>query len=90
MSERLTISLRDNVSTAAQCRKMGIKVGDTIEGREGDDDYWNEARLTLLWLGNEVAVWKVWTRHYRRQQWQSQGEQACWTLDCREWRKVAT
>lgn len=71
-----------------QCKKLGITIGDTIQGREEYGDGWNEARLTLLWLGAETAVWSVATRNDRQPRWQQQGEESNWTLDCRDWRKV--
>lgn len=76
-------------STAEQCRALGINVGDTIEGFEGSRaGYWNKTRLTLLWIGEEVAVWRVTSRSSERQEWSKPSEAADWTLDCREWRKV--
>ena len=71
-----------------QCKKLGITIGDTIQGREEYGDGWNEARLTLLWLGAETAVWSVATRYDRQPRWQQQGEESNWTLDRRDWRKV--
>lgn len=72
---------------AAQCAEMGIGVGDTIEGRETyDDGHWSEARLTLLWIGEQVAVWMVWRRNSStKPDWYCTGEQSNWTLQCRDW-----
>lgn len=76
-------------TTADQCRALGLAVGDTIEGREdGSGGYWHEARLTLLWLGDEVAVWRSTTRSSSRPKWSEPQEEANWTLECRQWRKV--
>ena len=78
------------MSTAEQCRAMGLKVGDTIEGREeAGHTYWHEARLTLLWLGEQVAVFSETSRSNVRPQWSDPEECANWTLDCREWRRTA-
>jgi len=78
----------NGTSTATQCRKMGLQVGDTIQGREGTTKWWGEARLTLLWLGKDVAVWDSWRRSSDNQEWEHIGEEADWTLDCRAWKKV--
>lgn len=77
-------------STAEQARALGLVVGDTIEGREvAPRGYWYEARLTLLWLGDEVAVWSATERSSERPDWSEPEECADWTLECRQWRKVA-
>jgi hypothetical protein len=77
------------VDTAEQCRALGIAVGDTIQGREeGTHGYWNEARLTLLWLGEEVAVWRATKRSSANPAWSEPEESAGWTLDCRQWSLV--
>lgn len=77
------------MSTAAQCRRRRLKVGDTIIGRETyHDDGWHEAELTLLWLGKEVSVFSVRTRNDRDPEWFGPTEEANWALDCRKWRKV--
>lgn len=75
-------------NTADQCRLLGVEVGDTIEGREALGNYWNEARLTLLWLGEEVAVFRATDRSSERPEWSEPEESADWTLDCRAWRKL--
>jgi hypothetical protein len=46
-------------SVADQCRALGLKVGDTIEGMVGGHGWWNTTRLTLLWLGETEAAWRV-------------------------------
>jgi hypothetical protein len=77
-------------SPADQCRALGLAVGDTIEGREeAPGGYWHEARLTLLWLGEEAAVWRVTERSSERPAWSEPEECADWTLECRQWRKVS-
>ena len=75
-------------SVAEQCRAMGLAVGDTIEGRESYGNNWNEARLTVLFIGQEVAVFHERERNDRKPNWIDQGETADWTLDCRKWKKV--
>lgn len=77
---------------AAQCRLLGVQVGQTIEGLEGRqeaDSHWSLARLTLLWLGESVAVWRVTERSSDRPEWSKPRESAAWTLECREWRVVS-
>lgn len=76
-------------NTAEQCRLLGIEVGDTIEGMETSGHYWHEARLTLLWLGEEVAVFRVTDRSNSQPEWSDPEESADWTLECRVWRKMA-
>lgn len=44
--------------SAREARAMGLQIGDTIEGKQDD----HTARLTLLWLGEDVAVWRYWSR----------------------------
>lgn len=75
-------------NTAAECRALGLVVGDTIEGTEGDTTWWNKARLTLLWLGEEVAVFRVTTKTQRSTTWSSPRESANWSLRHRYWNKI--
>lgn len=67
---------------------MGITVGDTIFGREEYHGGWNDARLTLLWMGHQKCVWHEQTRNNGRPIWSEERETADWTLDCRDWVKV--
>ena len=78
------------METASKCREMGLQVGDTIEGREGDDKgkWWDITRLTLLWLGEEVVVWSQTHINHTSDKWTAPKEEACWSLDYRDWRKV--
>ena len=76
-------------SVADQCRALGLKVGDTIEGTEKDENgWWTTTRLTLLWLGETGAAWRVTERDRCRFDWSEPREAANWTLSCRDWRKV--
>ncbi len=73
---------------ADQCRAMGIKVGDTIIGREdggAQSGWFNESKLTLLFLGAECACWLVASRGQRTNGWVYRGESASWTLAHRKW-----
>ena len=81
----------NNPNVAAACREMGIQVGDTILGRDADasGQSWHEARLTLMWLGECVAVWREQTRCNWRPEWTAPEESANWTLEFRTWQKVA-
>jgi hypothetical protein len=76
------------MSTADKCRAMGLKIGDTIEGREGGDEWWSIARLTLLWLGEDVVVWREQHISSVNNIWTLPKEDANWLLDYRDWRKV--
>ncbi|MBP8789609.1 MAG: hypothetical protein KBH41_19520 [Azonexus sp.] len=75
-------------SVADQCRALGLKVGDTIEGTEGGNGWWNTTRLTLLYLGETEAAWRVTDLSSSRAEWSKPREAANWTLSCRDWRKV--
>lgn len=76
-------------TTADQCRRLGLVVGDTIIGREaGPRGIWHEARLTLLWVGQEEAMWREQTRTDEKPEWTEPCEAGDWTLDARNWRKV--
>ncbi len=77
-----------NGSVADQCRALGLKVGDTIEGTEGGEGCWNTTRLTLLWLGETEAAWSVTSRSSSSPLWSKPHESADWSLSCRDWRKV--
>ena len=81
--------LEDMGEVADQCRALGIEIGDTIVGREeGPRGCWNEAELTLLWIGREVAVFRERERNETTQEWSEPRESGDWTLECRNWRKV--
>lgn len=76
---------------AAQCRELGLAVGDTLVGRETySTGAWTEAKLTLLWVGAELAVWKVQRRSNVKPHWRVSGEQSNWTLNCRDWYQLTT
>jgi hypothetical protein len=68
---------------ADQARSLGLVVGDTIEGREGN----HTARLKLLWVGDDVAVWRYWSR-VDGGRTVDYGESASLDLSCRDWVKV--
>lgn len=72
---------------ADEARELGLKIGDIIRGKEGGEDWWNEARLTLLWIGDSVCVWRKQWRNKGGPSvgWYDEGEAANWTLSCREW-----
>jgi hypothetical protein len=78
------------MSAAEQIKALGLVVGDTIFGREEHGRYWHEARLTLLWVGEELAVWREQSRCQDEPEWQDMGEVSDWSLDCRQWKKVST
>lgn len=72
---------------AKQIREMGIVVGQTIVGREGDAEgkWWSESRLTLLWVGETDAVFRLSRRNNSLPAWRDDGEASNWTLDSRKW-----
>ena len=63
--------------------------GDTIQLRHGSDKTWTERRRTLLWHGEQVAVWSATSRWSwgKPVKWTTPTETAnpCGTGD---WRKV--
>ena len=76
-------------TVADECRAMGLEVGDTIEGTESGEGWWNTTRLTLLWLGETHAAWRVTDRSSNRPHWSEPCEATNWTLSYREWRKIS-
>ena len=85
--DRLVRSSQRHV--ADQAREMGLKVGDVIVGREGGGDpvtgWWQEQRLTLLYLGEQCCVWKSEWSNKAITEFRDDGESANWTLSCRDW-----
>jgi len=71
-------------TTADQCRSLGLQVGQTIEGA----DEFGVARLTLQWIGDEVAVFRVTELRAGTTEWTKPRQSADWTLSYREWRLV--
>lgn len=71
-----------------QIKNLGIKVGDTISGMESEIGWWQVSRLTLLWVGESIAVWRVTECNIINPEWTQPREVANWVLDHREWRKV--
>lgn len=78
------------MSPAEQARAMGLKVGDTIEGTDVCmDGWWITSRLTLLWLGEELAVWRETYRSADNPEWSDPEESASCDLDYKEWKKIS-
>lgn len=76
------------MNVADECRAMGIRVGDTIIGREiYSRGSWHEARLTLLWLGQQAAMWSAQERADSDPEWSEPCEDSAWVLTDRKWRK---
>ena len=69
---------------------LGIEPGDTIETRQTfRNGSWIEYRLMLLWVGEQLAAWRSWTRHDRRQEWSAPRETGSPDVaSYGEWRKV--
>ena len=86
MEDQLAIKTSDDV--AEQCRALGLKIGDIIIGREQGTDYWHEAELTLLWLGNNTAVFQERSRAIDNPEWSKPIESGDWSLAYRDWYKV--
>lgn len=49
---------------------------------------WSESKLTALFIGREECVFKTMGRTNYAPRWVSYGEDANWTLDCRDWYKI--
>lgn len=73
-------------SPADQCRELGIKVGDVIEGASPSAWPGDMTRIKLLWLGREMAVW-IETRLVGGE-WTLPRESAAWDLSWREWERI--
>jgi hypothetical protein len=85
---RLTPLPRPTSSWAAQqAREMGLVVGDTIVGREGNEitGWWQEQRLTLLFIGEQLCVWRSEWRNHSSQVFREPTEQSAWSLKDRSW-----
>ena len=76
------------MTPAEYCRQMCIKVGDTIQGREEWPSGWHDAQLTLLWIGEQEAVWRARCRSYKKPEWSEPFEAVGWKLKLRSWQKV--
>lgn len=75
---------------AEEIKSLGLKVGDTIRGREGGDtpgrSRWNDVRLTVLWVGENQAVYrKQWRSNRYPEGWKDDGETACFSLSFRDY-----
>ena len=76
-------------NTADQARELGLKVGDTIQGREEVGDGWHDAWITLVWLGKVNTVWISSGRSHRRP-WSPPCETVNWDLETRDWARIET
>lgn len=69
--------------------QMRLRPGDTIEmRREFPNGNWYEDRRTLLWHGEEVAVWAIQSRYNQRPKWSDPYESASPVGNYGDWRKV--
>lgn len=75
---------------ADQCREMGLKVGDTIEGCEGGKNWSVRVRLTLLWVGEQQCAWKETRINNNKKTWSDPIEKCNWNLGYRKWVFVNT
>jgi hypothetical protein len=75
---------------AEEIKSLGLKVGDTIRGKESGDipgrSWWHEVRLTVLWVGEKQVIYrKQWRANHHPDGWHDDGEVANFTLTCREY-----
>lgn len=69
--------------------QMRLRPGDTIEMRQQfPRGPWVEYRRTLLWHGEQIAVWASSTRNNNRPNWSEPHETASTVGAYGEWRKV--
>ena len=69
--------------------QMRLRPGDTIETRQQfRRGPWVEYRRTLLWHGEEVAVWAIQSRREQRPEWSDPRESASPIGSYGDWRKV--
>jgi hypothetical protein len=75
---------------AEEIKSLGLKVGDTIRGKESGDipgrSWWHEVRLPVLLVGEEEVIYrKQWRANHHPDGWHDDGEVANFTLTCREY-----
>tara|TARA_R110000868_G_scaffold59128_1_gene181570 strand:+ start:1724 stop:2074 length:351 start_codon:yes stop_codon:yes gene_type:complete len=75
---------------ADEIKSLGLKVGDVIRGKEGGDIpgrlWWHEVRLKVIWVGEKQVVYrKQWRSNHHPDGWHDDGEDANFTLSCREY-----
>ena len=86
--EKLPFALHKR-TLAQQCADLGLAVGDVIVGRETyGGGGWSDCRLTLLFVGEVKALFKVERRSSLEPDWRPDGESANWCLDGRQWNRV--
>jgi hypothetical protein len=83
------------MNIADQCRERGLVVGDVIVGRTTYDDptgvlslEWDEAELTVLWLGQTEVVFSERKRSDVDTEWSPPRDSIGWRLEYRDWVKV--
>jgi hypothetical protein len=75
-------------TTADQVRELGLSVGDVIIGRESYGLDWSDSELTLIFVGDEVAIFSERNRNNLNGAWTEPRECSNWTLSFRDWVKV--
>ena len=82
------------VSSAAQARKMGLKVGDTIQYLHKCEKYdlyeWHELRKTLIRIDQFYTEWITSERDDRQGPWSDPYRTENGGLRCRIWERVET
>ncbi len=76
---------------ALQVAELGLKIGDTIVGKETyyNETGWNECKLLLVAVTSQTAVWREWIRTNRDPEWQERPREATgWNLEHRDWRLI--
>lgn len=68
---------------AHQVRELGLKIGDVIQALEVMDS--PAIRLELLWVGEEIAVWKMLSYRNSTGRWEYSGEKAYIHLYYNQW-----
>ena len=69
--------------------QMRLRLGDTIETRQQFPiGRWVEYRRTLLWHGEQIAVWAIQDRESHLPEWSDPYESASPVESYGDWRKV--
>ena len=82
----LALGKGEGLTQADQARSLNLKVGNTIMGRESDDNRWHDVKLRVIWMGEKVVVYsRMWRNKHDPDKWYYEGETANFCLCGRSW-----
>jgi len=82
----LALGKGEGLTQADQARSLNLKVGNTIMGRESDDNRWHDVKLRVIWMGEKVVVYsRMWRNNHDPDKWYYEGETANFCLCGRSW-----